>query len=54
MGKLFNLPTILSSSAKEGPNGPLHPIITKGYANVSNSIVQTVNRPGQIDAWDNP
>ena len=36
--KFFNLPTILTTSFDNGPNGPLLPVI---------------RRPGQINAWDN-
>ena len=37
--KFFNLPTILTTSFDNGPNGPLLP--------------ELIRRPGQINAWDN-
>lgn len=45
----FNLPTVLSTSLKEGPNGPLLPEILELLPSAP-----VVERPGQINAWDNP
>ncbi|UQZ91222.1 hydrolase [Deltaproteobacteria bacterium Smac51] len=48
LGKFFNLPTILSTSLEEGPNGPLLPEIRAMFPNAP-----VIHRPGQINAWDN-
>jgi len=48
MGRFFNLPTILTTSRDDGPNGPMIPEILAMYPNAT--IIQ---RPGQINAWDN-
>jgi nicotinamidase-related amidase len=46
--KYFNLPTILTTSFEDGPNGPLVPELKELFPE-SPSIA----RPGQINAWDN-
>lgn len=43
----FNLPVILTSSAEEGPNGPLLPQITNELPGV-----EVIKRTGEIDAFD--
>lgn len=48
MSNYFKLPTILTTSFEEGPNGPLLPYITENLPNAT-----TIPRPGQINAWDN-
>jgi nicotinamidase-related amidase len=48
IGKLFNLPTILTTSFETGPNGPLLPEILAIHPNAP-----YIPRPGQINAWDN-
>jgi nicotinamidase-related amidase len=48
IGKLFNLPTILATSAEDGPNGPLLPEIVEAFPDAP-----IIRRPGQINAWDN-
>ncbi|KAI9760118.1 MAG: hypothetical protein M4579_001838 [Chaenotheca gracillima] len=49
VGKVFNLPTILTSSAETGPNGPLPKEITDMHPNAP-----LIKRNGEVDAWDNP
>ena len=49
VGKLFELPTILTTSADSGPNGPLMPDITKVFPDVD-----IIRRKGEINAWDDP
>jgi len=46
--KYFNLPTILTTSFEEGPNGPLVPELKEMFPDVP-----YIARPGQINAWDN-
>ncbi len=46
--KYFNLPTILTTSFEEGPNGPLMPELVEMF-----SDAPYIARPGQINAWDN-
>ena len=46
--KFFNLPTILTTSFENGPNGPLVPEIKDFHPNAP-----YIARPGQINAWDN-
>lgn len=46
--KYFNIPTILTTSFEEGPNGPLVPELKEMFADAP-----YIPRPGQINAWDN-
>lgn len=48
MAKYFNLPTILTTSFENGPNGPLMPELKELFPNAP-----YIARPGQINAWDN-
>jgi len=48
VGKFFNLPTILTTSFEEGPNGPLVPELIELFPDAP-----YIARPGQINAWDN-
>ncbi|KAF9653917.1 isochorismatase family hydrolase [Thelephora ganbajun] len=48
LGKLFNLPVVLTTSAETGPNGPLPKDILDMYPNAT-----IIKRPGEINAWDN-
>ncbi len=48
LGKVFNLPTILTTSFSEGPNGQLMPEITQMYPEH-----KTINR-SMVSAWDDP
>ncbi|KAM0719751.1 hypothetical protein Q7P37_003884 [Cladosporium fusiforme] len=49
LGKLFDLPVVLSTSADTGPNGPLPKAILEMYPDAP-----LVQRQGEVDAWDNP
>ena len=47
--KYFQLPTILTTSFEDGPNGPLMPELKALFPDAP-----YVARPGNINAWDNP
>ncbi|MCC5848217.1 MAG: hydrolase [Verrucomicrobia bacterium] len=46
--KYFGLPTILTTSFEQGPNGPLVPELKEIFPDAP-----YIARPGQINAWDN-
>lgn len=46
--KFFKLPTILTTSFENGPNGPLVPELKEAFPDAP-----YIARPGQINAWDN-
>jgi len=46
--KYFKLPTILTTSFEDGPNGPLVPELKAMFPDAP-----YIARPGQINAWDN-
>src|SRR3954447_18071900 len=46
--KFFGLPTILTTSFEQGPNGPLVPELKELFPDAP-----YIARPGQINAWDN-
>lgn len=46
--KLHNIPTVITTSASDGPNGPFVPEVIQILPNAP-----VISRPGQIDAWDN-
>lgn len=48
IAKYFNLPTVLTTSFEDGPNGPLIPELHKTLPDAA-----FIPRPGQINAWDN-
>jgi nicotinamidase-related amidase len=48
LAKYFNLPTILTTSFEDGPNGPLVPELKETFP-----TAPYIARPGQINAWDN-
>lgn len=48
LAKYFNLPTILTTSFEDGPNGPLVPELKEIFPEAP-----FIARPGQINAWDN-
>lgn len=48
IAKYFKLPTILTTSFEDGPNGPLVPELKEILPNAA-----YIPRPGQINAWDN-
>lgn len=45
----FSLPTILTTSFENGPNGPLMPELKEKFPSAP-----YIARPGNINAWDNP
>lgn len=47
-GKYFKLPTILTTSFEDGPNGPLVPELKETFPDAP-----YIARPGNINAWDN-
>ena len=48
IAKYFKLPTILTTSFEDGPNGPLMPELKEMFPDAP-----YIARPGQINAWDN-
>lgn len=48
LAKYFGLPTILTTSFENGPNGPLVPELKEMFPDAP-----YIARPGQINAWDN-
>ncbi|MFS8935023.1 isochorismate family cysteine hydrolase YcaC [Cupriavidus taiwanensis] len=48
LAKYFKLPTILTTSFEDGPNGPLVPELKAMFPDAP-----FIPRPGQINAWDN-
>ncbi|HYD60810.1 MAG TPA: isochorismate family cysteine hydrolase YcaC [Noviherbaspirillum sp.] len=48
LGKYFNLPTIMTTSFENGPNGPIMPELRETFPDAA-----FIPRPGQINAWDN-
>ena len=47
-GRYFKLPTVLTTSFENGPNGPLAPELKEMFPDAA-----YVARPGNINAWDN-
>jgi nicotinamidase-related amidase len=48
LARYFKLPTILTTSFEDGPNGPLVPELREAFPDAP-----YIARPGQINAWDN-
>ncbi len=48
LANFFNLPTILTTSFENGPNGPLVPELKEKFPQAP-----YIARPGNINAWDN-
>ena len=48
LASYFKLPTILTTSFEDGPNGPLVPELVQAHPQAP-----FIARPGQINAWDN-
>ena len=48
LAKYFGLPTILTTSFENGPNGPLVPELKEQFPDAP-----YIARPGNINAWDN-
>jgi len=49
LGKLYNLPAIVTTSAADGPNGPVMPVVTSLLTDAT-----LIHRPGEVNAFDNP
>lgn len=49
LGKVYKLPTILTTSLGQGPNGPFTPEVLNLFPDVP-----VIDRPGIISAWDDP
>jgi nicotinamidase-related amidase len=49
LARAFKLPTVVTTSAADGPNGPFLPAI---QAILPDAPI--IHRPGEINAWDNP
>ena len=48
LAKALKLPTVITTSAADSPNGPALPVITQTL-----SDAPAIHRPGEINAWDN-
>lgn len=48
IAQIYNLPAIITTSAADGPNGPIMPVIAQGLP-----TAPRIHRPGEINAWDN-
>ncbi|MET0640559.1 MAG: isochorismatase family protein [Hyphomicrobium sp.] len=48
IAQIYKLPTVVTTSAHDGPNGPIMPVVEQGLPNAA-----IVHRPGQINAFDN-
>ena len=48
VARFFELPTILTTSFEDGPNGPIVPELKETFPDAP-----FIARPGQINAWDN-
>lgn len=48
IAKYYKLPTVLTTSFEDGPNGPIVPELKEMFPDAS-----FIPRPGQINAWDN-
>ncbi|WP_435105146.1 isochorismate family cysteine hydrolase YcaC [Arhodomonas sp. AD133] len=48
IAKFFDIPTILTTSFEDGPNGPMVPELKETFPDAP-----YLARPGQINAWDN-
>ncbi len=49
IAQIYKLPAVITTSAADGPNGPIMPVVAEGLPNSP-----IVHRPGQINAFDNP
>ena len=48
IAQIYKLPSIITTSAADGPNGPIMPVVAQGLPEAT-----IVHRPGEINAWDN-
>ncbi|MEY9390731.1 nicotinamidase-related amidase [Bradyrhizobium japonicum] len=49
IAQIYKLPAVITTSAADGPNGPVMPVVAEGLPKAT-----IVHRPGQINAFDNP
>ena len=47
IAQIYKLPTIITTSAHDGPNCPIMPVVEQGLPNAT-----TVHRPGEVNAFD--
>src|ERR1700686_5939654 len=48
IAQIYKLPTIITTSAHDRPNGPIMPVVEQGLPNAT-----TGHRPGGVNAFDN-
>jgi nicotinamidase-related amidase len=48
VAQIYKLPSIITTSAYEGPNGPVMPVVDQGLPNATRA-----HRPGEVNAFDN-
>src|SRR6186713_2175670 len=48
IAQIYKLPSVITTSAADGPNGPIMPVVQQGLPDAA-----IVHRPGEINAWDN-
>ena len=48
IAQIYKLPSIITTSSADGPNGPIIPVVAEGLPEAT-----IVHRPGEINAWDN-
>lgn len=48
IAQIYKLPTVITTSAHDGPNGPIMPAVEQGLPDAA-----IVHRPGEINAFDN-
>ena len=48
IAQIYKLPSIITTSAADGSNGPIMPVVAEGLPDAT-----IVHRPGEINAWDN-
>lgn len=49
VGKVHNLPTVLTASYVDGPNGPIMPELLEMFPDAP-----MISRPGWINSWEDP
>jgi nicotinamidase-related amidase len=48
LAKAYELPAVITTSAEDGPNGPVLPVVSQNLPDAP-----VIKRPGEINAWDN-
>jgi nicotinamidase-related amidase len=48
LAKAYELPAVITTSAEDGPNGPVLPVVAQNLPDAP-----VIKRPGEINAWDN-